>query len=215
VCTDSVCAAPSCEDAVKNGAEIEIDCGASGCPGCHTGAPCSEDNQCSSEHCEDGHCAVLCQPGTAECDHVLDFECETKTTSDPLHCGGCDQPCALANAKPSCVDSVCRVSRCEDGYRDCNGVSKDGCEINAQRDPDHCGECDATCSRIHADATCVDGVCAITCELGFGDCDRDANTGCETSILDNVEHCGGCNRRCPASRDEAPLCVDGECTVAP
>jgi hypothetical protein len=215
VCVDGVCAEATCDDQVKNGAELDVDCGASGCFGCHPGTACTEPSQCASNLCEEGRCKVACPAGKAECDDNLGEECETRISNDPTHCGSCDNRCELANATQSCVDGACQIAACEAPYHDCNGEPKDGCEVNLDRDPDNCGGCDFVCSRVHADAACTDGNCAITCDFGFGDCDRDATNGCEMALGDSIEHCGGCNRRCTAPDEQTPVCIDGQCGVAP
>jgi hypothetical protein len=211
VCTREVCAEPSCDDSVQNGAELALDCGASGCAGCRAGTPCSEPEQCASGLCKAGQCDVSCAAGTAECDGDLSVECESQILSDPAQCGACAAPCALEHAVPSCLRGACQVESCETSYQDCNGDPKDGCEANLQTNPDHCGACNAACSRVNADVTCVDTTCALTCNPGYGDCDRNAATGCEKPTSDDIEHCGGCNRRCYATAGETPVCVEGQC----
>lgn len=211
ICAHGVCAEATCDDGVRNGAELDVDCGAPGCSGCHTGNRCTQGEQCASGVCEDGVCGVSCSALTAECDDDLSLECETEIMSDPDHCGACDSPCVLAHAVPSCVEGVCRIERCESPYRDCNGDPSDGCEANLDSDPKHCASCDLVCSAINGDPLCFAGTCALTCAQGYDDCDHDAANGCETQLDDDVEHCGGCNRRCTAPDGATPRCRDGQC----
>jgi len=54
---------------------------------------------------------------------------------DPLndieHCGGCDNVCEdLANAEDVCVEGMCGLGMCEDGFDNCNGNIADGCETD-------------------------------------------------------------------------------------
>ena len=211
VCTNAVCSEPSCNDGLQNGAELGRDCGAQGCVGCRAGTPCTEPEHCSSGRCEDGACGVSCPAGSAECDGDFSVECEIEIASDPAHCGACETLCAPAHALPSCVAGICRIEACEGSYQDCNGDPSDGCEANLQSDPDNCTACGLACSRSNGDPVCVAGTCALTCAQGYDDCDHDAATGCETKLDDNVEHCGGCNRRCNAPEGETPVCLDGQC----
>ncbi|WP_437316552.1 hypothetical protein [Sorangium sp. So ce385] len=57
--------------------------------------------------------------------------------------------------------------------------------------------------------TCKAGVCGVTCDAGFLDCDV-AAPGCETRAND-IEHCGACGNRCATScveADEGAFCND-------
>lgn len=121
-------------------------------------------------------------------------------------------PCALASVlSHSCTsDGACEVVSCAVGWADCNGVDEDGCESFLTGDPDHCGSCERSCIAELADvstAVCVGGVCQPeTCELGYGDCNRAAEDGCEQR-LDAAEHCGACNEPC----DDDAICEGGRC----
>jgi hypothetical protein len=42
---------------------------------------------------------------------------------------------------------------------------------------------------------CDRGVCAVVCDVGFANCDRDGANGCEVSLGDPAS-CGGCGIRC-------------------
>jgi hypothetical protein len=211
VCKDGICAAPSCDDGLRNGDEQDVDCGAEGCAGCRAGTACTSGAQCASGVCAGNLCEVSCAIGSAECDGDLNVECEVTTTSDAQNCGACGAVCALEHAEAVCSESVCAIATCEASYADCNGKAADGCEANLNRDADHCGDCDQVCPREHAEPSCVQGICAITCDFGFGDCDRDVSNGCETVLDDNIEHCGGCNRRCAAPAGETAFCSNGVC----
>lgn len=52
----------------------------------------------------------------------------------------------------------------------------------------------------------------INCPVGFADCDRDSSNGCETRVLDSVEHCGACQNACSTGNDTS-TCVDGTCQL--
>lgn|GEM_PF-3038395 len=58
--------------------------------------------------------------------------------------------------------------------------------------------------------TCKGGICELSCSAGWGDCDQDLESGCETS-LDTSLHCGGCSLACSAGS----LCVSGTCKATP
>ncbi|MBI5608843.1 MAG: hypothetical protein HY902_08170 [Deltaproteobacteria bacterium] len=66
VCAGGTCSAgspPSCSDGLKNGGEIDKDCGGAStcglpaCPSCPTGAVCVNGSDCASKVCQAGHCA--------------------------------------------------------------------------------------------------------------------------------------------------------------
>jgi hypothetical protein len=66
------------------------------------------------------------------------------TTSDPTHCGGCDQPCAMF-----CLAGECAA--------DCGAlVACGGACVDTQGNRDHCGGCDQPCA---AGQECVEGSC--------------------------------------------------------
>jgi len=74
-CT-SLCAVPSCEDAVQNGDETDVDCGGS-CEGCEPAGICDDDSDCVSANCYVGECMEACVPwaqqfGTSSGDAIYD-----------------------------------------------------------------------------------------------------------------------------------------------
>lgn len=68
----------------------------------------------------------------------------------------------------------------------------------------------APCSVAHAGAACTEGSCAVAaCENGWGDCNRAAIDGCETSLLGSAAHCGSCDLACPNDHVcRTGICVD-------
>jgi hypothetical protein len=122
---------------------------------------------------------------------------------------GC-QPCALPHATPTCAgDGTCAIAACIGSWENCDGRADNGCEIDLDRDIDHCGDCDARpCEVDNAEPACSVGSCAIRrCNPGFGDCDRRSTNGCETDTMTSEAHCGDCNMPC----SEGQTCTDGTC----
>lgn len=118
-------------------------------------------NACSFHNagatCAGGHCAMAeCAPDYADCDEDPGNGCEVSLKSAADHCGGCGKPCTPPQATGACVGGACRVSRCEDGYGDCNGDPADGCETDLESDPRHCGFCPIACE---AGQGCFGGQC--------------------------------------------------------
>ncbi len=50
------------------------------------------------------------------------------------------------------------------------------------------------------------------CPEGLGDCDGDSTNGCETQLLDNLEHCGACDHHCALPNANA-RCENGRCLI--
>jgi hypothetical protein len=68
----------------------------------------------------------------------------------------------------------------------------------------------SACNPETCPGTCSEGICQLSCSAGWGDCDQDLASGCETS-LDTSLHCGGCSLACSAGS----LCVSGACKQTP
>lgn len=153
-------------------------------------ADCDQDlttNGCEqrlndNEHC--GACGNACQNGT-QCVRVDDtWQCGCPSglrpcprwdglhcidvLSDPNNCGGCGVTCQSGEGPASAVSTsgaVCRGGVCDllckSGRADCNGFSGDGCEIDLQTDPLHCGACGHECD-LAIGQPCVKGECVVT-----------------------------------------------------
>lgn len=72
------------------------------------------------------------------------------------------------------------------------------------------GYVDRACpARAHATVSCNDGVCGdFVCDPGFGDCNRNADDGCE-SALDTNDNCGACRNFCVGEQ----TCRGGMCLL--
>jgi hypothetical protein len=86
------------------------------------------------------------------------------------------------------------------------------------RDPAHCGSCDNDCSADMALASCEESKCVRACSSGYADCNEDLSfgrrgDGCETSVVSDPNHCGGCALRCDAAAGTVPLCDANSCMV--
>jgi hypothetical protein len=70
-------------------------------------------------------------------------------------------------------------------------------KCDTQNNPQCCGGSTNICSTNGmATVTCASGVCNGTCAAGRGDCNGNKLTdGCET-VLNTVDHCGGCGTVC-------------------
>ena len=116
-CQHGACAGgPTCNDAIKNGHETDVDCGGGTCPVCADGKLCAANTDCHSGSCQKG----VCQPAN-----------------------NCN--CNPANGVGQCVNGACMLVSCNHGFGDCNADAKDGCEVNLASDGNNCGACGVTC----------------------------------------------------------------------
>jgi hypothetical protein len=122
---------------------------------------------------------------------------------------GC-APCTLPNAIAICTPAgACALGACVGNYRDCNGNPEDGCEVDIDHDPNHCGSCIANpCMTPHGTPGCADGRCSTgACDAGYGDCNMMPSDGCETDVLVDPQNCGECQHACPSGQ----TCQMGKC----
>lgn len=151
---------------------------------------------------------VWCAKGFADCDGTLDDGCEIDLLGDRLHCGTCDTACT----HPDCTCEQGKLSlRCPTGWADCDGDLDNGCEVDLASDLSNCGACGHACpttGQAVSGGRCSAGTCTLVCRHSnitpHGDCDGEADNGCETPLWDNPNHCGECDVQCR-------LCVDTMC----
>lgn len=112
----------------------------------------------------------------------------------------------------TCTGTTCAA--CPAGHGDCDRRADNGCEVDLRSAGLHCGSCERVCP-FGPDSVpaCSDGVCALRCDTGRGDCDEDTATGCEVDIGSSVADCGACARSCNADHG-TPSCSMGSCAIA-
>ena len=163
--------------------------------------------------CSVGACGFTCTAGFGNCDGVASNGCETNTVSgDVMNCGGCGMAClARTGTVVRCIASEC-VYACEASRANCDGSVTNGCETNITNDADNCGACGMVCNFAHAGATCSSSSCVLgACNTGFGNCDGNPATGCETDVTRSVTNCGACGMACPARANAIPTCASSAC----
>ena len=73
--------------------------------------------------------------------------------ADPLVC---TEVCELPNATADCVNGVCTLVSCDDGWGDCDSLPSNGCEADLASTAAHCGACNEACD---AGQGCAAGLC--------------------------------------------------------
>ena len=126
----------------------------------------------------------VCDAGYEDCNGEYGDGCEIDVLTDIDNCGGCGQVCQSSNGTVECIDGICYLSDCPNGYANCDGIIANGCETNIFTDLNNCGGCDNLCSFDHAEAICQSGVCMMgDCDYGWADCNLDDSDGCEHYLL--------------------------------
>jgi hypothetical protein len=137
-----------------NGCELDTFNNKSNCGACGTACNDVCHTKASSVTLEQ---VCDCPPGLTWCGNAC-----VDTTNDPRHCGSCSGACLGpwddGHGSPVCVDSQCSY-KCNAGFADCNKQLPDGCEVDTQNYPDHCGTCGHRCG---ADQRCGNGECQLT-----------------------------------------------------
>lgn len=112
---------------------------------------------------------------------------------------------------------TCFIGPCPEGRAECNDDPYDGCEQDATLN-ESCGGCPsdpaAKCFPQNATGQCDElGRCQIaSCNEGWGDCDDDASTGCEASLL-TLDRCGACVDAVCDIPDATESCATGVCEI--
>jgi hypothetical protein len=203
VCNSNKCECKSgfgnCNDRLDDGCEANFSTDPHHCSDCAT--DCGDNSLCNNKTC-------ACQIGYANCDGLWSNGCEKNLTNDGNNCGVCGKMCGT-NA--ICYNSSCL---CDSGYGNCDNDWSNGCEVNLNS----INSCGTSCSnRIVCLTTngtnpvCDNGVCRLTCNSGYMDCNAiaGASDGCEID-LNNPVSCGtncGDIKNCGANS----VCNSGFC----
>ena len=194
-----------CSDACETTTASDLyNCGACGrtCVLAHATAACTA-----------GACAVAgCEPGWGDCDGNPTNGCEADLTRDLNHCGACGRGCGAGSL---CAAGTCEPAMCSASIRDCDGNSANGCETDISADPRSCGACGRTCrTAANEQTTCsAGGLCSLSCNPGWGDCDGSLTSGCETDLLRDPTHCGSCTQACKVAHASPACGPGGTCIV--
>jgi hypothetical protein len=92
-------------------------------------------------------------------------------------------------------------------------MAADGCEVDIDTDPQHCGSCANACMVPNATPKCTAHACAVgTCSTGYADCNGLAADGCETNVETDATNCGACTNVC-ALANAVSECDTGSCAI--
>jgi hypothetical protein len=148
----------------------------------------------------------ICNDGEKACDS------QCVPLNDPEY--GCAStacaPCTLPNATAVCTATgTCAIGSCVGTHQDCNMLPQDGCEIDVNHDPLHCGDCKANpCQTANGTPGCTAGHCSTgACKTGFDDCNGNPLDGCEADLNNDAMNCGMCKIACTAPQ----TCQKGHC----
>ncbi len=124
---------------------------------------------------------------------------------------GCDDNNSCTT--DSCTDAQCSHPNVPNGTAcptDNNACTNDRCTNGACTHP--AVPNGTSCTLPNANARCTSGSCGlVSCNSGFGDCDVDAATGCETNVSSDESNCGQCGAACFVQNGVA-ACAAGACT---
>ena len=200
--TTCTCAAPSCTDALQNGAETDTDCGGS-CDPCPEGAGCSVSGDCQSGVCSGG----ACQAPTCS-DSVANGQ-ETGTDCGGPTCGACADGQGCLEDR-DCTSGFCNTETQTCAPASCNDDEQNGAETDTDCGGADCPGCpaDRGCS---VDSDCTSDVCdgnicqAPTCSDG-------KTNGAETDTDCGGPDCEPCapEQTCAQASDcTSQVCSDG------
>jgi hypothetical protein len=126
-----------CSGGSSTSPSTACNCGTGGAPSCPSGSDVCDDS---------GECIPL---------------------DSPQHCGSCSNSCETSETSATtrwrCNAGVCSINECKTGFGNCDGVSRNGCEVSLVSDPLHCGGCT---DRVCDYPSCVDGECSIVTVCG-------------------------------------------------
>lgn len=164
-CYDGACGDLRCKDgwADCNGDLAALGCESDGCEArvgednCGAcGNKCAEGELCLSDGATP-YCGIPCVKDKK----VLCGEKCVDLLNEVDACGACGVVCPSPgpHGRRTCNKGICGTE-CESGWADCNGDPADGCEVDLQGHPDHCGACGTRCD-VTAGQPCIDGACLM------------------------------------------------------
>jgi len=207
-CSGGVCV--QCESAANCTAAASGSCQQAVCTSGVCGFANDDSNVPASSTCAYGSCnagtpvVMYVAPGTPAGSPT----CASSTTqSTPVCDGGGNVTQSQTNCSPYfCSNNTCQSScaspvDCAAGYTCLNGtcVARQ-CTTSSD------------CPVANGSGTCNQGICEVaSCNPGYGNCDGQFSTGCETNLSGSVQNCGTCGNACGPYTNATAFCASGTC----
>lgn len=201
-----------CDAQNGNGCEANLNTSPDHCGSCST--PCPVPAHATAT-CTGSSCGFACDVGWGDCDGLASNGCEVDLAHDADHCGTCLTTCSSDHmATRTCSAGVCNGT-CAAGYGDCNSnKTTDGCETDTTTSTANCGICGHVCGDANGTASCLGGICQLTCNVNWANCDLNTSNGCETNISTDANNCNACFQSCSSSHVSTRTCTSGACSGA-
>ncbi len=158
---------------VLNNCYKEITCG----PQCPEGEFCTVNGECV----EMQGCLETCSNLGYDCGQHL-------VCGRMVNCGGCP-PIAHGYSECNYETGGCSITGCDYGWRDCDGIYYNGCEVNLLLDKNNCKECGLACFMYES---CQNGICTpgSTCDGVWNLGEESPDVECDGTPMD--ERCYNC-----------------------
>jgi hypothetical protein len=193
----------ACVDAVKDGAETDVDCGGGACAPCANGKACGEGADCASSTCD---------PGSHVCTDASCSDQKQDGSETDVDCGGAGcAPCPngfMCKGASDCISKTCDGLLLRCAASACTDHVQDGGETDIDCGGGACPAC-ADLEHCLVDADCTSGNCdaqrdmclPVTCTNGVKD-------GTETDV-----DCGGVCAACGYAKhcNISPDCLSTAC----
>lgn len=148
-------------------------------------------------------CRFKCNPDQAYGKCGADVGCQT-SLANYMNCGACGNTCD-ADKNYDCLGTWPNKScQCSGSYKDCDGNTANGCEINTASNSSNCGACNNVCPPLKQ---CSNGACACS----SGEC-----SGVCVDLQSDKLNCGGCGKKCTdGDFGSHGFCQEGVCACGP
>lgn len=209
ICVAGVCGSQlpdtnhrDCDNNLGNGYETDIRSDKNHCGAC--GVICNESQfsklNVAGVTCAQKQCVIdQCTTGFANCNSAAADGCEVNLSDNINHCGSCNTACVAGPnvSLISCEAGACKILSCAAGWGNCDGNVLNGCEVNLNTSVNHCGSCPNKCPTVpNSKPSCDGGICKLTCDTNFDDCNKTLNDGCEADLRIDIDNCNACNNPC-------------------
>ncbi len=212
VCVGGLCAAPACNDHVRNGDEADVDCGGA-CPDCLDFQLCTSSADCGSGVCIGGVCQpASCADGVKN-GNEIGVDCGG-SCAVPEVCNGVDDDCN-GSVDEGLGSSTCGLGVCQVTVQSCVAGVIQAC-VPGQPSAEVCdGLLDEDCDGVVDDGcACVNGATEACytgpagtqnvglCHGGSRTCSLGQWGACAGQVTPSAEACDGVDNDCDANVDE-------------